>query len=167
VLRLIFAFVEIMLHRRGPEHLPAAGFLFGTVLLVSLAVELAALRLSAVVERPLLLTLVDTALDLVFVWAVLRLFDRERRFKQTATALLGADTLLNLLSLPLVLWNQSLEGATAPALLFLLLAIWSIDIAGFILSRTLERPYALGVAIMLGYVLLSISLRMSFFPTTS
>jgi hypothetical protein len=103
----------------------------------------------------------------VFVWAVLRLFDRERRFKQTATALLGADTLLNLLSLPLVLWNQSLEGATAPALLFLLLAIWSIDIAGFVLSRTLERPYALGVAIMLGYVLLSISLRMSFFPTTS
>jgi hypothetical protein len=114
---------------------------------------------------PVLLT--DTALDLVFVWAVLRLFDRERRFKQTATALLGADTLLNLLSLPLVLWNQSLEGATAPALLFLLLAIWSIDIAGFVLSRTLERPYALGVAIMLGYVLLSISLRMSFFPTTS
>jgi hypothetical protein len=171
VLRLILVFVDIALHRRGPEQLPAARFFLLLVLGVSLCVELAALALADVVDRAVLLTLVDTLFDLAFIWAVLKVFDRVRRFNQTAGALLGTDALLNFLSIFLVLWNQSLDAAegetTIPSLLFLVLAVWSIDIAGFVMSRALDRPYAIGVAIMLGYVLLSVSLRMQLFPSTT
>jgi hypothetical protein len=171
VLRLILAFVDIALHRRGPDYLPSSQSFLFVMIGVSLGVELLALHVAAVVERAALLTFVDTAIDLVFVWAVLRTFERTRRYNQTMSALLGADTLMNLLSVLLVLWNQALnapeETVTAPALLFLLLAVWSIDVAGFVLARAIDRPYALGVAIMLGYVMLSISLRASLFPATT
>ena len=168
MLRLIFAFVEIALHRRGPDELPASRFLFGVVLVAYLTVAFATLHLGAGVTHPILLLIVDTAFSLTFIWSVLKAFDRERRFKQTASALLGTDTLLNVMSMPLIVWSKSLEGtggdSSVVAILFALLAIWSIDISGFVLSRALDRAYFLGVAIMLGYVLLSISLRLSLFP---
>jgi hypothetical protein len=168
VLRLIFAFVEIALHRRGPDDLPASRFLFAVVLVAYLIAAFATLRLGAGVAHPILLLIVDTAFSLTFIWSVLKAFDHERRFKQTASALLGTDTLLNVMSMPLIVWSKSLEGtggdSSLVAILFALLAIWSIDISGFVLSRALDRAYFLGVAIMLGYVLLSISLRLSLFP---
>ena len=168
MLRLIFAFVEIALHRRGPDELPASQFLFGIVLVAYLAVAFTTLRLGAAVTHPILLLIVDTAFSLTFIWSVLKAFKHERRFKQTASALLGTDTLLNLLSIPLLLWGKALESGggdnSGLAILFALLAIWSIDISGFVLSRALDRAYFLGVAIMLGYVLLSISLRLTLFP---
>jgi hypothetical protein len=161
-------FVEITLHRRGPEHLPASQFFFMVVLAASLGVELAVLLVDEMAMRGVLVSFFTTALDLAFVWAVLKTFDRERRFRQTMSALLGANALLNLMIVPLALWSQGLdvpEGEIAlPWLCLLLLAIWSIDIAGFVLARALERPYPLGVAIMLGYVWLSFSLQTLLFP---
>jgi hypothetical protein len=79
--------------------------------------------------------------------------------------------MLSILIVPLALWSQALdvaEGEIAlPWLFLLLLAIWSIDIAGFVLARALDRPYALGVAIMLGYVLLTVSLQQALLPVAS
>jgi hypothetical protein len=170
VLRLILAFVEIAFHRRGPDALPASRFLVGVLLVVYLLVAFGALRASADVAHPIALLASDTAFYFVFVWSVLKAFDRERRFKQTWSALLGTDTLLNVLSVPLLVLSQSLKTAHAdtsvPDILSVLLWAWSIDISGFIVSRALDRTYLLGVAIMLGYVLLSISLRVSLFPMT-
>jgi CDP-diglyceride synthetase len=171
VLHLILLFVEITVHRRGPDQLPSSQFFFLLVLGVSVCVDLLVLLVDDFNVRGVFVTLLTTALDLAFVWAVLRTFDRVRRFKQTMSALLGVNALLSLLIVPLALWSRSLdvaEGEVAlPWLFLLLLAIWSIDIAGFVLARALDRPYALGVAIMLGYVLLSVSLQQSLLPVAS
>jgi hypothetical protein len=168
---LIQVFVEITLHRRGPEHLPSSRFFFMLMLAVSVGVDFLVLLVDDAAARGVLVTLLTTALDLAFVWAVLRTFARERRFKQTMSAMLGVNAILTLLIVPLALWSQGLEvpeGEIAtPWLLLLLLAIWSIDVAGFVLARALDRPYALGVAIMLGYVLLSVSLQQSLLPVAS
>jgi hypothetical protein len=171
VLRLIYVFVDIALHRRGPDQLPSALFFFNLVLAVAVVVELAVLVVADAVRRPVVLALFDTVLDLAFLWAVLKSFGRERRFRQTAAAMLGTDTLLNVLSIPVALWNRSLgaptDQLTMPALLFLLLFIWSIDISAFVLARAVERPYVLGVAVMLGYVMLTLSLRATLFPAAA
>ncbi len=166
MLSLIIAFVDIALHRRGPDKLPASQFFFVLVLIVSVAVELVELLIAQVGERTLVLTLFDVVVDLAFVWAVLKAFGRERRFLQTATAILGTDALLNVLSLPLVLWNHALPSPETQTLasavifvLFLVLTFWSIDISGFVLARAIERSYLIGVTIMLAYVMLSLSLR--------
>jgi CDP-diglyceride synthetase len=171
VWRLILVFVEITLHRRGPEHLPSSQFFFLLVLGVSTCVDLLVLQVEEVAARSVVVSLLTTVLDIAFVWAVLRTFDRERRFRQTMSAMLGVTALLSLLIVPLALWSQALdvpEGEVAlPWLFLLVLAIWQIDIWGFVLARALGRPYALGVAIMLGYVLLTVSLQQSMLPVAS
>ena len=170
MLRLILAFVEIAFHRRGPDGLPSSRFLLGVLLVAYLVVAFVALRASPDVTHPIALLATDTAFYFVFVWSVLKAFDHERRFKQTWSAMLGTDTLLNVLGVPLLILSQSLKTAHADSsvadILSVLLWAWSIDISGFILSRALDRTYLLGVAIMLAYALLQISLRVSLFPMT-
>ena len=168
MVRLIIAFVEIAFHRRNPGDLPASRVFFGVVLAVYLVVGLVTTRSLQIVKYPELMVLFETALGLAFIWGVLRAFERERRFRQTACAVLGTDTLLNLVTVPLVLWHGSLHvpntETTIPQVLFVLVAIWSVDISAFIMARALERPYVLTVAIMLGYLLLSVSARAQLFP---
>jgi hypothetical protein len=168
VLRLALAFVDIALHRRGPQELPASTFLFVLVLVAYLVIAAIALQFAPTLERAAVLLAFETAVYCGFIWGVLKAFNHDQRFKQTATALLGTDALLSLLSLPLLLWTRELDtsGATttAPDFFRVLLLIWSIDISGFVLSRGIGRPYILGVSIMIGYVLLLISLQVSLFP---
>jgi hypothetical protein len=136
-----------------------------------LAVGMLAVQVSPPFEHIWLMLFIDTALYCVFIWAVLKSFNQEKRIPQTATALFGTDTLLNIVSLPLLSWTQALEAAgvpsTTPQMFLLLLLFWGIDIAGHILSRAIGRPYVFGVFIVIGYVLLSTSLRISLFPPSS
>lgn len=168
MLRLIFAFGEIALHRRGPEQLPASQFLLALVLAAYLVVALLTSRLLGLVVYPALMVFVETTLELAFIWCVLRAFERQRRFTQTACAVLGTDALINVLGWPLIFWENALAAPatelTPPQILQFLLWVWSIDISSSILARSLERPYVLAVAIVIGYVLLSVSLRVSMFP---
>jgi CDP-diglyceride synthetase len=171
LLRLILAFVEVAFHRRSPADFPASRAFFIAVLLVYVGVELATTRYLQVERYPELEVAFDTVLGLAFMWSVLHAFQRERRFRQAAVAMLGADTFLNLLTVPLLSWHASLhakpEEATLPYVLFLLVVIWSVDVSAFILSRALERPYVLAVAIMVGYVLLEVSAHVTLFsPAT-
>jgi CDP-diglyceride synthetase len=171
LLRLILAFVEVAFHRRSPADFPASRAFFIAVLLVYVGVELATTRYLQVERYPELEVAFDTVLGLAFMWSVLHAFQRERRFRRAAVAMLGADTFLNLLTVPLLSWHASLhakpEEATLPYVLFLLVVIWSVDVSAFILSRALERPYVLAVAIMVGYVLLEVSAHVTLFsPAT-
>ena len=169
MLPLVLAFIDIALHRRGPEQLPASSFLLGLVLVVYLVVAFATLRLDPPPVNLAMLLVVNATLYGGFVWAVLKTFKHERRFMQTAIALLGTDTLFNVMSLPLVWLNGQADATTMtlPEALRLLVLIWSIDVSGFVLSRAIGRPYVVGVGIMVGYVLLSISLQASLFPATA
>ncbi|HUQ51532.1 MAG TPA: hypothetical protein VM692_04875, partial [Gammaproteobacteria bacterium] len=107
-------------------------------------------------------------LDIWFVWALLRTFNKQRRFLQTMTALLAAETLFTLAGAPLAplvpVSTSNEQQLTLPLFLIFLLGVWSIDVAAFVFSRAIERPYLLCVAIMLGYVLLIFSLQASLLP---
>jgi hypothetical protein len=167
VLRLVFAFVDIALHRRGPDHLPASQFLLGLVLVAYIAVVFISLAMQSSAGVAARSLVIETAIYLLFVWTVLKTFNKERRFLQTATAMLGVDTLLNALGLPLLAWEGAVSEPaqlTMPLILSLMLLIWWVDVCSFILARALSRPYVLGVAIVLGYVLLSYSMRTALLP---
>lgn len=163
MLRLIFAFVDIMLHRRGPEDLPSSRFLLWALLAAAVSVELALLAANGGTGRGVVVVLLVAFLDVWFVWALLRAFGRERRFTQTMTALLGVGTVLNLLGaplVPLILASATPEPQlTLPLILTALLGVWSIDIGAFVFARALERPYALCVAIMIAYALMIMTLQ--------
>jgi hypothetical protein len=173
VLRLVLAFVDIMLHRRGPEDLPSSQFLVWLLLAVAVAVDLAILLANDGTPRAAGVAVLIQFLDIWFVWALLRTFNRQRRFRQTMCALLGTETILNLIGAPFIpllaasATTSTQPEITLPLLLTALLGIWSIDIAAFVFARALERPYVLCVAIVLGYVLLIISLHTTLLPSGS
>jgi hypothetical protein len=168
VLRLILAFVDIMLHRRGPDSLPSSQFLLWTLLALSILADCAILWLAGESARAFAVSLLVTGFDLWFVWAVLRTFNRQLRFRQTMTAMLGAELLLAALQAPLV---RPLVEAPPPdpenpmitltGVLWLAILVWSIDISAFVFSRALERPYFLCVAIVIAYFLLMRSLQIT------
>jgi hypothetical protein len=174
VLRLILAFVDIMLHRRGPEDLPASTFLVWTLLAASLVVELVLRYSTGGTLRIMAVSVLVTFFDLWFVWALLRTFNRERRFRQTMSAMLGVGTILNVVSAPLVpivtataataVAASTQPPITLPVLLTMLIFIWQIDISAFVFARALERPYLLALAIVIAYAMLMISLYSTLAP---
>jgi len=171
VLRLIFAFVDIMLHRRGPDSLPSSQFLFWTLLALSILTDCIILWMAGEPRRAFAVSLLVTGFDVWFVWALLRTFNRQPRFRQTMTAMLGARVLLGVLQAPLV--SALVEAPPADSqnpqvgfagILWLLVLVWSIDISAFVFSRALERPYLLCAAIVIGYFLLIRSLQITLLP---
>jgi hypothetical protein len=169
VLALLTAFVDIALHRRGPQHLPASQFLFTTLLAASLVSG--AVIVQVLPGYTFAAVVLETVLELAFVWCVLRAFERQRRFLQCAAAVLGTDVLFSAIRLPLLVWNRSIATPsgepTLPALLDLLVIVWSIDVSASIMSRGLDRPYIVALAIVLGYVMLTLALSVTLFPSTT
>lgn len=161
-------FFDVLLHRRSPDELPASRFLLWGLVLLAAAVDYATLLLRQSNALSFTIAGVTTVLDVAFVWCILHAFGLDRRFAQTMSALAGTSTILSVLLVPLVLWSNRVDAAALEAVfpysLFLLHSIWAIDVAAFVIARALERPYALGVAIMLGYALLQLSLVASLIP---
>jgi hypothetical protein len=102
------------------------------------------------------------------VWSLLRAFALERRLKQTLTALFGIDALMTALSLPILLSARSLEESGSdpglPQLIYIAVSIWNIDVWGFVVGRAIGRPYFLGLAFVVGWVLLITALHSAMFP---
>lgn len=164
--RLAAAFFEIAVHRRGPEHLPASQFLLGLLFVSYLIVGFAAIQVGeTAASRALPVFVADSLIYYTYIWLVLSFFKLGGRFLQTASALIGVDIFFNALGLPLVAWSSAVESAdgdpTVPLLLFIVLFFWSIDVAGYIVSRAIERPYIVGVLIVIMYVMTSMSVRES------
>ena len=164
MLRLILAFVDIMLHRRGPEDLPSSRFLLYSLIATSLGLGLLVAVWSDQPGRVAAVGALVAVLDLWFVWALLRTFGRERRFRQTMTAMLGAEVVLSVLHAPVVPFlldvpDTDQPTVTLPMLLTTLVFFWQIDISAYVFSRALERPYMLCLAIVIAYTLLMISLQ--------
>ena len=99
MLRLIYAFVEIALSSTRTGALPASRFFFALVLALYIAVALFTIQFADGVTHPYALVAVQGTLGIAFTWCLLRAFERQHRFLQTASALLGADALMSLVSL--------------------------------------------------------------------
>jgi hypothetical protein len=168
VLRLIFALFDIMLHRRGPDSLPSSPFLFWLLVAAVLASTFAALVVGGITVRVTLVMLSVVGFGFWFVWAVLRLFERQGRFRQTMTAFLGTDVIITCLALPLIpLAGQAIaanQEFSAASVALAALRVWSIDITAFILARALERPYLLTLAISIAYFFLMLSFQSALLP---
>jgi hypothetical protein len=168
VLRLISAFVDVMLHRTGPDSLPSSSFLLWAVITLAIVADCIVLWLAGSSGRGYVVAVLVTGFNIWFVWALLRTFNRQGRFRQTVTAILGAGVLLTGLQAPLVLAlpeavqpDSQPATLTLPDLLWFFIRVWWIDINAFVFSRALERPYFLCVAIVIGYVLLIQALQVT------
>lgn len=156
-------FWDIARLRASPADLPASVVLLGLVLVLNLLLSVFYLQMIAEGE-PYARLLFSIAFGLLLCWSVLRLWQREARFLQTAIAIYGTDALLTIVMLPIaVLLKQALaqDPATASTqflfLIWLSVLVWSLVILGHILRSALELPLLGGVSLALALFVVQFS----------
>ncbi|MDP8985922.1 MAG: hypothetical protein M3N97_12990 [Pseudomonadota bacterium] len=169
MLRLAKAFWDIALWRRSPAHLPASLFLLGLVAAaVALLEVLGALLPPGPSDRIFIRVALSVGLPLGFAWVVLAIARHGQRFLQTASALLGVALLAELVMYP-VGSLLSLVGTDHPAaiplgLLLLVGLIWYLLACANIWRAALDSGLGLGIAVSVGYLVLSMALEQQLLP---
>jgi hypothetical protein len=176
---LIRLFLDIAMHRRGPQDVPAARSAYMSALAAYLVTGGAALWPAASGAREVFGQLMlDLVLMVAVCAALLALSGRAARLGQTLAALFGTGALLSAAALPFV-WLLALtmgDGAAIPetippaaalssiALFGLLLA--SLLVTGHILRHALDWSYAGGVLAATAYFAFSTFVFRSVYPVS-
>lgn len=163
-------FWQLCLLRSGPEHLPATtfvlGFSFALYFLVALATNLLG-RDDIGLFKAIAFIMIGVGVEAAILGALLVFKSVSYRFLQSMSALLGANTLILTLTLPISVLLITTEHPTLELFLetmFLGIFVWWLAIAGFILHRAADISLALGIATAFGIEILAISLTLAAFP---
>lgn len=148
---IIALFWDICRFKRGPESVPSEPVFVGLVFLSYCLTTLVAIGVSPDLElsffAALLVVVVTVTTTLGLIWVLMFFKGLTNRFMPTVTALVGADVVLTVLGLPLILALEylSFDGVTdlLGGLLILLMG-WSIVVGGFIFHRALNMSLMQG-----------------------
>ena len=173
---LIRLFIDIALHRKGPQDVPAVGAVLGLALCAYLVVGAAVLWPSTASINTLLGQLTLDLLLLVLVFGgLLGGTGRSDRIPQTLSALFGTGALLSAAALPFA-WlaartisdGEPVPGMEGPALLSAMalftLLVASLFVTGHILRHALDWSYAAGVLAAVLYFATSVAVFRAVFP---
>jgi len=169
MLRLAKAFWEIALWRRSPAQLPASIFLLGLVAAAAASLEvLGALLPPGPSDRILTRVILSVGLPLAFAWAVLAVARHGQRFLQTGIALLGVAVLAQLVMYPVgsllnMIGSDRLASIPLGFLLFAGL-VWYVLACANIWRAALDSGLGVGIAVSVGYLLLSMALEQQLLP---
>src|SRR5262245_23362581 len=116
MLKLLQTFLEIVIWRKGPQDLPASGFLAMLVLLVYAGIGLASVQLFQLSLRDAaIMTAVTLLMVSAWLWLVLVFFGRRHRFVQTITATLGVAVFIALLDIAMRSMQLALGLGATPS----------------------------------------------------
>jgi hypothetical protein len=171
MLRLAKAFWDIALWRRTPAQLPASLLLLALVAGAAALLEIGSAFLPpASTDHMVTRLLLSVALPPAFAWTVLAVTGRRPRFLQTSSALLGVGVLAEIVLYPLgslihVIGSDRLASVPLGVLMLIGL-IWYVLACTNIWRSALDSGVALGVAVSVGYLMLSILLEQRLLPDT-
>jgi hypothetical protein len=139
---LLKFFIDLAFLRRAPQDLPASSSLLALFAIVSIVLGVAnGAQMFGGIRAALGANLLDLALTLGFVYALLALTGRPARWLQTATAFIGLGVLADLV-----------------------VAIWLHVALGSVMRHALDLPLLAGVLIVLSYTVMAFSLIVRIFP---
>ncbi|PCI45988.1 MAG: hypothetical protein COB51_08215 [Moraxellaceae bacterium] len=148
---IIVLFWDICRFKRGPESVPAEPVLAGVVFLGYLLTTLVAIGVSPGLElsffAAFFVVVATASVTLGLVWVLLFFKGVTNRYIPTVIALVGADVVLTVLGLPLIVALEYLSFDGVADLLgglLILLMGWSIVVGGFIFHRALSMSLMQG-----------------------
>lgn len=154
--------LDLCLLRKGPQDLPDSFLLlvllFGFDLFIS--------GLAAATHSDFPASLLETSISALllggYVTILLWVSRHPERMVRTCAAAFGADALMTLVALPILLLG-ALDGGLWVSVLLLASLVYSLVIFGNILKVALGIGWALGLALSLVFNILSMSLLDTFF----
>ena len=168
MLQLFRYWLDLCLLRAAPQDGSASAFILGLALTCYVMVSVLVLTISYGMKSGAQLAFLDLLVMAVFVLVMLYLSGKTARIVQTLSALAGAGTLLGLLALPLVLMTGPASSeVTVPfalTLVWLLLSFWNLVVSAHIIRHALSTSLAIGVAMALLYVLISMQFAATIIP---
>jgi hypothetical protein len=157
-LRALFAVVvDIVLLRRGPEHLPASPMLLAILVAAYVAITGLVYHLTSTPDPrwPMVVTLV-VVVTMLWYRVALQLVGKSERFTQTLTALFALRVLFTPLDLPIriTLYSQiqaGVEPSNALALVFLVQLVWLFVLNVRIVRSAFEWQWPAAIIMVLAY----------------
>lgn len=154
---------------RGPEDLPHSLPLLLLLLLLDAGIGFGLQQLdgAATLQAAIGMTILAVLLDAAVLGALVLFKNVPGRYVQSLTAIYGADFLMSLLSLPLVLAGLYLAKAPwLPVIVFaqMLLVGWSLGVRAFVYHRTLKVGVILANMLSFTLFLLTVFIALKLFP---
>jgi hypothetical protein len=138
---LLKTFIDIILLRKGPEHVPDSWVVLvfsGSLLLLSTLVS-AALVQSAETDSNLI--------GYVLFWLVLAVTGFARRVVPTMASIMACGSILTILMVAAAIIIAPALGGSMAAIVFWMILFWSVRVKGHIIARAIERHWYTGTAI--------------------
>ena len=172
MLALLEAFFQIVMRRRGPEDLPDSQLLLALAIAAYLGTQaVVAITFYGWGRDALQAVALDFVLLAACYWLLLQLARKPGRYRQTLTALAGTGAILALPQAPLALIagidSTSQDAPAGPKLAVLLLLFWTIAVQAHITSRALSTNFWIGLAVAVGYLLLTLQVGDHFRPANN
>lgn len=159
--------VDICFFRSGPQALPASVVLAGLTAAAYLATGMWFLSVIEPGGNALGPALADTILSSGVLYLALQRRGLTLRYPQSLTAIMGAWSLINLVSVPLAM-PLATAAVGLPRVLetlgLFVSILWSVAVAGFILRHALSITLVAGQLIAFGYALAEVWLLGALFP---
>jgi hypothetical protein len=153
---LLGVVVDIILLRRGPEHLPASTVLLAlTVGLYLAVVGLVNLSTAGFGARHMFAIALGVGASLVWYYGALSMVKKRERFVQLATGLIAVSTVFTPLLEPMKMnLLQQVEGKQSPTQLFVLLMLslvaWAITVYVRMVRAAFEWPWPAALLLIIG-----------------
>ena len=152
---ILLRFVEIALLRKGPQDLPALGFLVALALGLHIGVSILWVQISPeTMYEAAIGEVLNVVLLYLLVGGLLRFVGQPSRFNATLSALLGSEAVISAAAIPAVLligMPQDPEQIGTPHMLLIVAtAVWNITVMAHILrlATGLSRLVAVAIAVV-------------------
>lgn len=160
-------FFDICLLRAGPQDVPFTRHLLFVLLGLHVLVGILLGSLSYSLPTAIAYGFTNMLVLVVLLRAVLMVRKLPERFNQTLSAMAGTDVIIGVIAWPISSWMVTARDAGsdvgAPALLWLLLVIWSLTIIAHILRNALSAPWAVGVVLAVLYFFIGYNVSITLF----
>lgn len=160
---LLKLFFDICLLQKGPEDIPVSTGLLFLLIPVYAVISFLILILSIDSSSAILQVGVEIALLLLSCKVILVVANKPERYQQTASALIGTDTLISFFALP-AMASLIGQGTALPFFSVVALMLWHWLISGHIFSHALAKPLTFGLGVAFLYILLSYQVMALLFP---
>ena len=155
---------DICLFKKGPQDLPPYTIFLYLVIAANVVISFMLLHMGNGFLKSLLQAATGLGLELAFCGIALMAIGKLARFTQTASALLGVDTLITFFALPVMATMYTGQGGVVVFLLMVGLIIWHWAIIGHIMRHALGQHISFGLGLALLYMVASYKIMALLFP---